>query len=258
MKATSDAEFIKIRELYRLCFHADEKDADELLGFARKYGEVHYLLDGERITSMLCLCKLENGLKYLFAVATHPLYRGKGLFRENLLLAAKSEDNLVCIPERLGLFPLYEKLGFTKFGSALQVKADGTGRLLDKRTESVDLGSLYRIYQSSPLNPRKTEELFSSTIKYHILYNGTVITDGSFYALADGNNIKEVCLPAGEEDRLPELIKVLSNGSNTICLPAFYQPLLKKKGIPCRRKRIFALKSDILDPYNLYINILYN
>ncbi len=258
MKAVSGVEFIKLKELYRYCFHANEQDADEILGFAQKYGEVHYLIDGERITTMLCLCTLEGGIKYLFAVATHPDFRKQGLFRKNLRLAAKSEDNIVCIPEDRSLFRFYEKLGFTRFGSVLQVKADGNGSLLGQRTGNIDMDNLYRIYQSSPLYPHKTEDLFASTINYHILYKGTVITDGSFYALLDGSNIRELCLPAGEEERLPGLIKVLSDGTNTILLPVRYLNTLKKNNIPCRRRRIFALKSDILDANNLYINILYN
>ncbi len=39
MKAVSGAEFAKLKELYQKCFHADEQDADEILGFAREHGE---------------------------------------------------------------------------------------------------------------------------------------------------------------------------------------------------------------------------
>jgi ribosomal protein S18 acetylase RimI-like enzyme len=258
MKAASDVEFAKINALYRFCFDADQNDADEILGFARRHGEVHYLFDGDRITSMLCLCTLENGLKYLFAVATHPDYRNQGLFRKNLLLSTRSEDDIVCIPEDSSLFPFYEKLGFTRFGSVLQVKSDGNGTLLSQKNNAADIDKLYEIYKSSALYPHKTAELFASTIKYHILYKGTIITDGSFYALADGHNIKELCLPTGEEDRLPELVKKLSNGKNTITLPAFFHPIFAKNNIFCRRKKLFALKSDTLNTNNLYINILYN
>ena len=258
MKATSDGDFAKANALYRFSFDADENDANEILGFARKHGEIYYLFDGDRITSMLCLCTLEGGIKYLFAVATHPNYRNQGLFRKNLLLSTRSEDNIVCIPEDSSLFPFYEKLGFTRFGSILQVKSDGDGTFLDQRTDVVDIDQLYAIYKSSALYPHKTAELFASTINYHILYKGTIITDGSFYALANGNNIRELCLPAGEEDRLPELIKKLSNGKNTVTLPAFFLPILKNNNIFCRRKKLFALKSDTLNTNNLYINILYN
>lgn len=236
----------------------DEKDADEILGYAREHGEVHYLYDGEWITSMLCLCKLEDGIKYLFAVATHPVYRNQGLFKKNLLLATKYEDKIVCIPEDISLFPLYEKLGFTRFGGVLQVKSDGDGSLLAKRTDTADLDELYRIYKSSPLYPHKPKELFLSTIRYHLLYKGTVITDGSFYALADRSDIIELCLPAGKEEKLLELIKALSDGTNKILLPEKYRDILKKNHIPYRRRKIFALKSDILDPNDLYVNILYN
>lgn len=254
----SDAEYEKLKELYRLSFEADEKDAQTVLGFARKYGEIHYLSDGDKITTMLCLCALEDGLKYLFAVATHPNYRNQGLFRKNLKQAVKNGDDIVCIPEKPSLFPLYEKLGFNKFGGVLQIKFAGNGGLLEKRTNSADMDILYKIYQSSPLYPHKTKELFFSTIQYHLLYKGTIITDGSFYALADGKNIIELCLAAGKEERLPALIEELSDGTNTVLLPAAYLPILEKNRILCERKRMFALKSDTLDANKLYINILYN
>jgi len=258
MKTVSETEIEKLKELYKICFDTDEKEAQTVLGFARKHGEIHFLSDGGRIVSTLCLCALEDGIKYLFAAATHPEYQNQGLFKKNLQLSVKSGDSVVCIPERPDLFPLYEKLGFAKFGGVLEVKTNGNGGLLEKRKKTADLRQLYRIYRASTLYPKKTEELFFSTIEYHLLYQGTIVTDGSFYALADGKNIKELCVPAGEEDRLPALMEGLSDGTNAIVLPASFLPYLAKKQISCEHKRLFALKSDTLEANKLYINILYN
>lgn len=257
-----DPEFDSHKKLFCQCFGENDTLAEEILGFARDYGEIHNLVEDGNIVTMLCLAELDMGIKYLFAVATRPNYRKKGLFAKNLSLSINSDEKIVCIPENEMLFPLYNKLGFTNHGYILQSNIIGDGSLNLKRRDNVNLEQLYEIYKSSTFYPKKPKELFISTVKCHLLYNGSIISDGKFYALVNKtngiNNIYELCVPASDEKRIPQLIKSCFVGKTNVKLATNYALLLKENGIAFRKRKIYALKSAKDIKNDFYINILYN
>ncbi|PKM61139.1 MAG: hypothetical protein CVU97_07410 [Firmicutes bacterium HGW-Firmicutes-21] len=256
----SDWDYNALKALYRNTFAESDAVAEEILGYARAYGEIRFLKEDGAVATMLCLTELENGLKYLFAAATNLDYRKKGLFAKNLSLSVNPNENVVCIPEQKELFDLYDRLGFTRHGYVLQVSIDGDGSFINK--SNAPLRQLYNIYRNGLFRPKKPEELFYSTIRCHILYGGTVICGDDYYALCERKNgrsyIYELCVPAGEEERLPGIIKGCTLGETTVRLPSEYAAILKEHNIPYGKKKLFALKSSILDANDLYINLLYN
>lgn len=262
-KHINDVDYKKLKELFCECFGESEPLAEEILGYAREYGEIYYLSEEHKIVTMLCLAELETGFKYLFAVATSPAYRKKGLFAKNLALSISEDENIVCIPETKALFPLYEKLGFTQYGFILQTSIIGNGNLIHYQlTENVDLERLYSIYESSSFFPKKSKELFISTMKCHVLYGGTIFSDGSFYVLSskynNRNYITELCVPTGKESRFLELLMGCIIGKSTINLPTNYAPVLRDLGIRYKRNKLASFKSNNIILNDLYINTLYN
>ncbi|HAN20221.1 MAG: hypothetical protein A2Y15_09710 [Clostridiales bacterium GWF2_36_10] len=255
------SEFNNFKALFTECFGEGDVLAEEILGYARDFGEIHYLIEDGKIVTMLCLAGLETGLKYLFAVATSPEYRKRGLFAKNLSLSVTENERIVCIPENKTLFPLYDKVGFIKHGYVLQANIVGDGSLLQKTTD-IDLDKLYEIYKNSSFFPKKPKELFFSTIRCHLLYGGTIINDKNFYALISKSSgksiINELCVITIDEQRIPELIKGCTVGETTINLPIKFISLLKENGIKYRNRKIFALKSEKFENNQFYINILYN
>ncbi len=79
------------------------------------------------LESVIVVDKKEYSAYYIYAVCTHPDYRGKGLMKnlfEELFKLAKSRniDYLFLVPEEEYLFHIYEKLGF-KIGFSYSEKA---------------------------------------------------------------------------------------------------------------------------------------
>lgn len=105
--------------LYKEVFSEDTEEFAEK--FTNKYFDKccrYKTVDG-KIVSMLYLldCSIFDGnktkkAKYLYAAATHPDYRGKGLMAELINKAVKQEQNIVTKPATESLFSFYEKFGF--------------------------------------------------------------------------------------------------------------------------------------------------
>lgn len=255
-----------LKDLFCVSFGESSLLADEIIGYASEYGEIHYLTEDGKPVSMLCLATLEDGTKYLFAVATSPDFRNKGLFCKNLSEAVNDNDKILCIPENKKLFSLYQKLGFNQVGFVLNVftRSPGNGSLKKLSTTSPDLDTLYDIYKSSSFFPKKPKELFESTIRCHILYGGHIISDGSFYALctqpSTSDTINELCVPKGEENRIPLLIKGCSDKKSKTLLPVGLKEIFsdKKGEFFLKRSKIYAAKHLEFVRSDYYINLLYN
>ena len=256
---SNEKDFCELKRLFCLSFGEEAALAEEILGFARDYGEIFYLKQEDKVITMLCLAELEDGLKYLFAAATDPQNRKKGLLARNLTLAAQ-DCSIVCIPESEGLFALYDRLGFVNHGCVLKAKV--LGETNASRESDPDLERLYRIYESSSFYPKKSREMFLSTVRCHLLYGGFLVSGDSYYALcgkaAGENYIYELCLPKGGEDRLPEIAKHCFKGEATVFLPLSYSKILNNHRIIHQKKQLFALKSTDYNANDLYINIMYN
>ncbi|HBR31652.1 MAG: hypothetical protein PHD46_08070 [Eubacteriales bacterium] len=269
----SQEDFLKLKTLFMESFDESDALAEEIVGYAKTYGEIRFLSDNGKVITMLCLAELEDGYKYLFAVATSPSYRGRGLFSDNFSVYAGKNENIICIPQSDSLFSLYRKLGFTQeiFIFNTSVVGDGSLRKHLLSNYDMDFEMLYRIYKSSCFYPKKPKELFMSTMRCHLLYGGTVISDGSFYALCgvgeNSRNIYEICVPKGSENRAAELIKGCVSGVAAASLAADFTTSLRNSGLTYNAKRIAAFRQGADIPKNninnsswksLYINILYN
>ena len=121
--------------LYKTIFYEDSADFAE--AFTNKYFEKNclYTLKDGKIVAMLYLldCTVfisgkTSKAKYLYAAATHPEYRNRGLM-SNLIKKALAENEIIITkPANKELFPFYEKFGFTvcAFKDKKELKATGS------------------------------------------------------------------------------------------------------------------------------------
>ena len=121
--------------LYKFVFYEDSADFAEV--FTNKYFEkncLYTLKDGKMVAMLYLLDCLvfddekTSGAKYLYAAATHPEYRKRGLM-SNLMKKALAENEIIITkPANKELFPFYEKFGFTvcAFKDKKELKAMGS------------------------------------------------------------------------------------------------------------------------------------
>lgn len=106
--------------LYKKVFYKDSEDFAKT--FTEKYFDksCRFIEKDGKIVSMLYLldCKIFDGETtysafYLYAAATHPDYRNRGLMSQLISSVLKEDKVIVTKPANDELFSFYEKFGFT-------------------------------------------------------------------------------------------------------------------------------------------------
>ena len=112
-----------LRRLWKAAFGDDDAFLDKFFSTAYAPQRCRYLTENGRITAALYWldCHTEAGrFAYLYAVATDPVHRGKGLCKT---LMAQTHDHLarlgyagaILVPGEEGLREMYEKMGYSSF-----------------------------------------------------------------------------------------------------------------------------------------------
>lgn len=112
-----------LKRLWKTVFGDSDSFLDAFFRLAYSPDRCQYLEEGGDVVSVLYWfdCSFEGGkLAYIYAVATHPEHRGKGLASRLLrqthdLLKAQGYAGAVLKPAK-GLFPFYERLGYVTCG----------------------------------------------------------------------------------------------------------------------------------------------
>ena len=110
----------KLRYLWKLVFGDTDAFLDGFFSTAYSPERCRYLTDGETVTSVLYWldCELAGEkYAYLYAVATHPDHRGKGLCRSlmaqtHVHLRAQGYAGAVLVPQEESLRTFYGKTGY--------------------------------------------------------------------------------------------------------------------------------------------------
>lgn len=113
----------KLRSLWKTVFGDTDAFLDAFFSVAYSPDHCRYLTEGEAVVSALYWfdCEYEGGkLAYIYAVATDPLHRGKGLASQLLKdthehLKKAGYAGAVLKPAN-GLFPFYGRLGYQTSG----------------------------------------------------------------------------------------------------------------------------------------------
>lgn len=121
----------KLRNLWKLAFG----DTDEFLDgfFSTAYGaeRCRFLTDGEEITAALYWLDCQLGAEtyaYLYAVATHPAYRNRGLCHKLMAdthahLREQGYAGAVLVPQEESLRTFYGKMGYKTMGNVREFTA---------------------------------------------------------------------------------------------------------------------------------------
>lgn len=129
-----EGEYEKLKALWQTTFDDTKESLDYFFKNTISPERVLAVFDGSAPVSALYMLEsdiLNNGKSYsayyIYAVCTHPDYRGKGLMKKlfkELFGIAKSRkiDYLFLVPEEEYLFGIYERLGF-KTGFAYSERA---------------------------------------------------------------------------------------------------------------------------------------
>lgn len=113
----------KLRTLWKTVFGDTDAFLDAFFTIAYSPDRCRYLTEGEEVVSALYWfdCEYAGGkLAYIYAVATNPKHRGKGLasrllLETHALLKGHGYAGAVLKPAK-GLFPFYERLGYETCG----------------------------------------------------------------------------------------------------------------------------------------------
>ncbi len=119
-----ESDYENLKALWKTAFDDSEESLDFFFENTVSHDRVLAIFDGEIPVSALYMLESEIIISnkaysayYIYAVCTHPDYRGKGLMKSlfgELFKVAKDRkiDYLFLVPEEEYLFEIYKKLGF--------------------------------------------------------------------------------------------------------------------------------------------------
>lgn len=122
----SESEYENLKALWQTAFDDTKESLDYFFKNIISPERVLAAFENEKPVSALYMLESEILIEgkayssyYIYAVCTHPDYRGKGLMKmlfQELFKIAKSRsiDYLFLVPEKEYLFKVYEKIGFEK------------------------------------------------------------------------------------------------------------------------------------------------
>ena len=128
----NQALYDQCRALYDLAFPGEAQDFTAAL-FKRYFPDcLRVICEGEQPASMLfsipCPIQTESGTlpaRYIYAVATHPDHRGKGLAKQ-LLRAEAARYPIFLRPMSPSLFDFYAKVGFSPISPVSRLEGTAT------------------------------------------------------------------------------------------------------------------------------------
>jgi GNAT superfamily N-acetyltransferase len=130
-----------LRRLWKAAFGDDDAFLDKFFSTAYSPHRSRYLTENGRITAALYWldCHTEAGrFAYLYAVATDPAHRGKGLCKT---LLAQTHDHLarlgyagaILVPGEEGLREMYKKMGYSSFSGMDAIQCEAAAPIAVKR-----------------------------------------------------------------------------------------------------------------------------
>ena len=110
-----------LRKLWKIAFGDTDEFLDRFFSLSFSPARCRCIMAEDEVAAAHywfdCTCAGQK-FAYLYAVATHPAHRGKGLCRALMadareLLAAQGYHGLILVPQDAPLIAMYKKLGFT-------------------------------------------------------------------------------------------------------------------------------------------------
>jgi GNAT superfamily N-acetyltransferase len=143
-----------LKKLWRLAFGDSEETVDAFFATGYAPDRCRCMMDGETVAAALywldSSCEGE-ALAYIYAVATHPDYRGRGLCRRlmedtHAVLKARGYAGAVLYPADGTLRQMYGKMGYRDFSGLEEFYRTPAGTCPVKKLDSVAYGAARRAY----------------------------------------------------------------------------------------------------------------
>lgn len=134
----------QLRQLWRLAFGDPEEFLDAFFAAAYAPERCRCILEKGQIVAVLYWFDVsweERKFAYLYAVATHPDFRGRGLCRAlmedtHALLARHGYDSALLVPQKEGLRKMYASFGYRDWGGAAEFTCGAGERAVPIRAVS--------------------------------------------------------------------------------------------------------------------------
>lgn len=166
-----------LKRLWKTVFGDPDSFIDAFFRIAYSPDRCRYIEEQGQIVSALYWfdCEYEGGkLAYIYAVATHPDHRGKGLASR---LLEETHDHLkalgyagTVLKPAKGLFPFYERLGYATCGYICRFTAEANSLPADlKELSPSEFGAARRTYlpENSILQEGLTLEFFHTYARFY-------------------------------------------------------------------------------------------
>lgn len=142
--ADREQEEAQIRKIWQTCFGEEEADVDLYLQHRMTDDNMLVIYEDGKAVSMASFLPVQyyvNGeyrpARYVYAVATLPEYRCRGLAREILEFAKDQySEPLILAPAEASLISYYEKLGFQRAFAKRALFSDGQPISYEKRVDN--------------------------------------------------------------------------------------------------------------------------
>ena len=133
-----------LRQLWKLAFGDTDAFLDGFFGTAFSFDRCRWIEADHRIVAALYWfdCRFQGEkLAYLYAVATHPDYRGRGLCRKLManvhdLLAQQGYNSVMLVPADEGLREMYRKMGYETCSSISEISCTAADLAVEIRNVS--------------------------------------------------------------------------------------------------------------------------
>lgn len=232
---TAASDIAGLRQLWKLAFGDPDEVLDSFFGTAFSPDRHLQIRLEDTVAAALYWFDCEyEGRKaaYVYAVATHPDFRGRGLCRKLMgntheLLKEQGYDAVVLVPQDTGLRMMYAAMGYRDATSVLEFACDAGEAAALGEVSIQEYAALRRKYLPEGGVVQEGENLcFLST--YAKFYAGA-----DFLAAVSGEQILELL---GDRNAAPGILKALGFAAGNVRMPgtevpyAMFLPL--KENVP--------------------------
>ena len=230
----------ELRKLWRISFQEDETFLDFFFSAVYSPGRCCCLTrDGKPAAALHwldCTCQGQR-LAYLYAVATHPAYRGQGLCRRlmdkaHVILAGQGYAGTLLVPADEGLRAMYAKMGYRACGGITEFTCQAGTPLPLRRVGPEEYAALRRELLG-PKGVIQEGENLLLLAQFHRLYAGGNLLLAA--ATQDGKLFVPELL--GDPAAAPGVAAALGFSEGTFRVPgtgpfAMFRPLREDAVIP--------------------------
>lgn len=232
---TAASDIAGLRQLWKLAFGDTEEFLDSFFSAAFSSDRCRFLKADDRIAAALYWFDCEyDGRKvaYIYAVATHPEFRGQGLCRKLMAeahkqLESEGYDAVLLVPQDTGLRKMYAAMGYRNATSVSEFTCQAGKSIALKEVDVQEYALLRRKYLSEGGVVQEGENLrFLST--YAKTYAGA-----DFVAAVSGEQIVELL---GKREAASGILGALGVEEGSVRMPgadvpyAMFLPL--KENVP--------------------------